>query len=39
MRLPYLPDGMKIKDVPRLDNFCDCGTFIFGDMEEFLKEK
>jgi hypothetical protein len=30
----YLPGSMKSKDVPRLNNFCDCGAF----MEEFLKD-
>lgn len=38
IELPFLPGGMKGKDVPRQDNFCDCGVFVLGYMEEFLKD-
>lgn len=38
IELPFLPGGMKGKDVPHQDNFCDCGVFVLGYMEEFLKD-
>ncbi|RCI08156.1 hypothetical protein L249_6225 [Ophiocordyceps polyrhachis-furcata BCC 54312] len=36
--LALLPNGMKAKDAPMQDNFCDCGLFVLGYVEEFLKD-
>ncbi|PFH61316.1 hypothetical protein XA68_17671 [Ophiocordyceps unilateralis] len=36
--LAILPNGMKAKDVPTQNNFCDCGLFVLGYVEEFLKD-
>ncbi|KAG6040332.1 hypothetical protein E4U41_000889 [Claviceps citrina] len=32
------PQGMTAKKVPEQDNFCDCGVFVLGYMQEFLKD-
>jgi sentrin-specific protease 7 len=32
------PPGMTAKRIPEQDNFCDCGVFVLGYMEEFLKD-
>ncbi|KAG5932279.1 hypothetical protein E4U53_001395 [Claviceps sorghi] len=32
------PHGMTAKKIPQQDNFCDCGVFVLGYMEEFLKD-
>ncbi|KAG5925988.1 hypothetical protein E4U42_003766 [Claviceps africana] len=32
------PHGMTAKKIPEQDNFCDCGVFVLGYMEEFLKD-
>lgn len=36
--LAVLPSGMTAKGIPEQDNFCDCGVFVLGYMEEFLKD-
>ncbi|KJK80684.1 hypothetical protein H634G_03833 [Metarhizium anisopliae BRIP 53293] len=36
--LVMVPTGMTAKKIPEQDNFCDCGVFILGYMEEFLKD-
>ncbi|KAG8422265.1 hypothetical protein J3459_010559 [Metarhizium acridum] len=36
--LAMVPTGMTAKKIPEQDNFCDCGVFILGYMEEFLKD-
>ncbi|OAA75548.1 Peptidase C48, SUMO/Sentrin/Ubl1 [Akanthomyces lecanii RCEF 1005] len=33
-----LPGGMKARGIPEQTNFCDCGIFVLGYMEEFLKD-
>lgn len=38
VELASVPGGMKGKDVPGQDNHCDCGVFVLGYMEEFLKD-
>jgi sentrin-specific protease 7 len=37
VELALIPSGMTGKGIPEQDNFCDCGVFILGYMEEFLK--
>ena len=29
---------MKVRGLPEQNNFCDCGIFVLGYMEEFLKD-
>ncbi|OAR01474.1 hypothetical protein LLEC1_03888, partial [Akanthomyces lecanii] len=36
--LVALPGGMKARGIPEQTNFCDCGVFVLGYMEEFLKD-
>lgn len=36
--LAFNPSGMTGKGIPEQDNFCDCGVFVLGYMEEFLKD-
>ncbi|OAQ64680.2 Ulp1 protease family protein [Pochonia chlamydosporia 170] len=36
--LAIVPAGMTAKKIPEQDNFCDCGVFVLGYMEEFLKD-
>lgn len=36
--LAIKPQGMTAKNIPEQDNYCDCGVFILGYMEEFLKD-
>ncbi|ODA81241.1 hypothetical protein RJ55_04205 [Drechmeria coniospora] len=36
--LAAIPNGMTAKKIPCQDNFCDCGVFVLGYMEEFLKD-
>ncbi|KAM3513679.1 hypothetical protein MY11210_002690 [Beauveria gryllotalpidicola] len=36
--LAALPGGKKARGIPEQDNFCDCGVFVLGYMEEFLKD-
>lgn len=36
--LVELPGGMKARGIPEQTNFCDCGIFVLGYMEEFLKD-
>ncbi|KAJ3528408.1 hypothetical protein NM208_g10211 [Fusarium decemcellulare] len=31
------PGGMTARNIPEQDNYCDCGVFILGYMEHFLK--
>ncbi|KAM0559755.1 hypothetical protein ACHAPJ_004279 [Fusarium lateritium] len=33
-----LPGGMTARGIPEQDNYCDCGVFILGYMEHFLKD-
>ena len=35
--LARIPNGMTAKRIPEQDNFCDCGVYVLGYMEEFLK--
>jgi hypothetical protein len=35
--LAVVPNGMTAKGIPEQDNYCDCGVFVLGYMEEFLK--
>lgn len=32
------PGGMTARGIPHQDNFCDCGVFLLGYMEHFLKD-
>ncbi|KAI9149279.1 ulp1 protease family [Paramyrothecium foliicola] len=32
------PAGMTARGIPEQDNYCDCGVFILGYMEEFLQD-
>ncbi|KAL7948946.1 hypothetical protein V8C42DRAFT_351331 [Trichoderma barbatum] len=34
--LTTVPTGMTARGIPEQNNFCDCGVFILGYMEEFL---
>lgn len=34
--LETIPTGMTARGVPEQNNFCDCGVFVLGYMEEFL---
>ncbi|KAM4056233.1 sentrin-specific protease [Hirsutella rhossiliensis] len=36
--LAVIPNGMKAREIPQQDNFCDCGVFVLGYVEEFLKD-
>ncbi|KPM35208.1 hypothetical protein AK830_g11364 [Neonectria ditissima] len=36
--LVKIPGGMTAKKIPEQDNYCDCGVFLLGYMEEFLKD-
>ncbi|KAJ3498840.1 hypothetical protein NLG97_g812 [Lecanicillium saksenae] len=36
--LTSVPGGMKARGIPEQNNFCDCGVFVLGYMEEFLKD-
>lgn len=36
--LVKVPNGMTAKRIPEQNNFCDCGVFVLGYMEEFLKD-
>ncbi|KAH7008278.1 hypothetical protein EDB80DRAFT_433060 [Ilyonectria destructans] len=36
--LAKVPGGMTAKKIPEQNNHCDCGVFILGYMEEFLKD-
>lgn len=38
VELEHLPAGMKGKNIPEQDNFCDCGVFVLGYMKEFLQD-
>ncbi|KAL6849354.1 hypothetical protein ACO1O0_008894 [Amphichorda felina] len=38
VELAFSPSGMTGKGIPEQDNFCDCGVFVLGYMEEFLKD-
>ncbi|KAI5461341.1 hypothetical protein BGZ63DRAFT_404205 [Mariannaea sp. PMI_226] len=38
VELLTLPPGMTAKHIPAQDNSCDCGAFLLGYMEEFLKD-
>ena len=38
VELAFNPSGMTGKGIPEQDNFCDCGVFVLGYMEEFLKD-
>lgn len=34
--LEAIPTGMTARGIPEQNNFCDCGVFVLGYMEEFL---
>lgn len=36
--LVKIPNGITAKKIPEQDNFCDCGVFVLGYMEEFLRD-
>ncbi|KAG5985403.1 hypothetical protein E4U55_003631 [Claviceps digitariae] len=36
--LVKVPHGMTAKKIPVQNNYCDCGVFVLGYMEEFLKD-
>ncbi|KAJ6783791.1 hypothetical protein PWT90_04394 [Aphanocladium album] len=38
IELVSVPGGMKARGIPEQNNFCDCGVFVLGYMEEFLKD-
>ncbi|KHO01452.1 Ulp1 protease family protein [Metarhizium album ARSEF 1941] len=38
VELAIIPTGMTAKRIPEQNNFCDCGVFILGYMQEFLKD-
>lgn len=38
INLTTVPGGMKARGIPEQNNFCDCGVFVLGYMEEFLKD-
>ena len=38
IKLTVLPAGMTGKNIPEQNNYCDCGVFILGYVEEFLKD-
>ncbi|KAF7545167.1 hypothetical protein G7Z17_g9389 [Cylindrodendrum hubeiense] len=38
VELAKIPGGMTAKRIPEQDNHCDCGVFVLGYMEEFLKD-
>ncbi|KAF5555537.1 protease ULP2 [Fusarium napiforme] len=33
-----VPSGMTARGIPMQDNFCDCGVYVLGYMENFLKD-
>jgi sentrin-specific protease 7 len=33
-----VPGGMTARGIPMQDNFCDCGVYVLGYMENFLKD-
>ena len=36
--LAFVPGGMTAKEIPQQTNYFDCGTFVLGYLEEFLKD-
>ncbi|PNY24339.1 Ubiquitin-like-specific protease 2 [Tolypocladium capitatum] len=36
--LALIPNGMTAKKIPHQNNFCDCGVFVLGYTEEFLRD-
>ncbi|KAH8710689.1 Ubiquitin-like-specific protease 2 [Beauveria bassiana] len=38
INLAAVPVGKKARGIPEQDNFCDCGVFVLGYMDEFLKD-
>ncbi|PHH87802.1 hypothetical protein CDD83_8388 [Cordyceps sp. RAO-2017] len=36
--LAMIPNGMTARDIPKQNNHCDCGAFVLGYVEEFLKD-
>ncbi|POR37197.1 Ubiquitin-like-specific protease 2 [Tolypocladium paradoxum] len=36
--LALIPNGMTAKRIPYQNNYCDCGVFVLGYTEEFLKD-
>ncbi|CAM1508277.1 Fc.00g051250.m01.CDS01 [Cosmosporella sp. VM-42] len=38
VEISNLPQGMTAKNIPEQNNYCDCGVFVLGYMEEFLKD-
>lgn len=38
LEITTLPSGMTARGIPMQDNFCDCGVYVLGYMENFLKD-
>ncbi|KAF4120479.1 sentrin-specific protease 7 [Geosmithia morbida] len=38
VELAFSPSGMTAKGIPEQDNFCDCGVFVLGYMEELMRD-
>lgn len=38
IELEIEPLGLNAKGIPQQDNYCDCGVYILGYMDEFLKD-
>ncbi|KAF5601103.1 protease ULP2 [Fusarium subglutinans] len=38
LEITSVPSGMTARGIPMQDNFCDCGVYVLGYMENFLKD-
>ncbi|KAF4955559.1 hypothetical protein FGADI_4533 [Fusarium gaditjirri] len=38
LEINSVPSGMTARGIPMQDNFCDCGVYVLGYMENFLKD-
>ncbi|KAG7419268.1 Ubiquitin-like-specific protease 2 [Fusarium oxysporum f. sp. rapae] len=38
LEIASVPSGMTARGIPMQDNFCDCGVYVLGYMENFLKD-
>ncbi|KAF5619646.1 protease ULP2 [Fusarium sp. NRRL 52700] len=38
LEIAGVPNGMTARGIPMQDNFCDCGVYVLGYMENFLKD-
>ncbi|KAF9763629.1 hypothetical protein IL306_003033 [Fusarium sp. DS 682] len=38
LEITGVPGGMTARGIPMQDNFCDCGVYVLGYMENFLKD-